>query len=103
MTSKPIQSGRISHVWGSLDGKFRHPFLRLNPDCAFDKYPGDVLLTDAARRSAVTVIIENLHKELPELLGKLQGKKVIYWCLEENKTEREKIFQGITEHPIYIG
>jgi hypothetical protein len=103
MISKPIQSGGSNHVWGSPDGKFRHPFLRLNLDCEFDKYPGVVILADEAHKSAVTIVIDNLHKELPVLLEKSQDRNVIYWCLEENKIEREQIFQGITEHPVYIG
>lgn len=103
MNSKPIQVGGMNHSWGDPSRDFHHLFLLLDQDCEYDKYPGIVILTDDSLKNTVAIKVGNLHKELPLLLENNKDKNVLYWWLEIDPSRLEKIFAGITEHPVYIG
>ena len=103
MNSKPIQAGGINHVWRNPKNSFRHPFLKLNLNCKLDNHPGVVIVSNVNYQQAFASQVNSLEKELPQLLQSVQGQAVAYWWLEHEVNEQNRIYSGITEHPVFVG
>ena len=104
MNSKPkyaMQTGGMVHLWLSPDGNFKHRFVKLDFECEPDKHPGIVIVADEHCQHAFAVAVQNLQRELPVLLQRVQGKPVAYWWLGRDQNELKKILSGLTEHPVF--
>lgn len=100
---KPIQTGGMCHAWRSPDGSFKHVLLKLDLRCEPDNYPGIVIIADEGCRQAVATSVKSLRKELPKLLEAAAATPVVYWRIERDAREIERILSGLTEHPMFVG
>ena len=96
-----MQTGGMCHLWRSPDANFKHTFLKLDFECEPDRYPGIVMVTDMHYQYAFAAAVQNLQRELPALLKRIQGKPVAYWWLEQDKNEVKRILSGLTDHPVF--
>ncbi len=90
-------------TWQNPDRTYHRMFLMLAPDCDPDPYPGVVIVSDANHNRAFVAEVQNLQKELPQLLKRIEGEAVAYWDLEMDVQERKEILRGLTSHPIFVG
>lgn len=97
----PMQVAGMCHLWRSPNGNFKHLFLKLDFECEPDKHPGIVIIADEHYEHAFAAAVQNLQRELPELLQRVQGTQVAYWDLEQDPNERKRILSGLTEHPVF--
>jgi len=70
-------------------------------DCEADSHEGILILTDRTYRSAKAIAVKNLRKELPAILAPLGEDTVAYWRMEDDEKERERIFAGLKDTPIF--
>jgi len=96
-----MQAGGMCHLWRSPDGNFKHSFLKLDFECEPDKHPGIVIVADEHYQHAFAAVVQNLERELPALLQRVQGKPVAYWWLEDDQNELKRILSGLSEHPVF--
>jgi hypothetical protein len=95
------QGGGVCHLWRSPDGNFKHTFLKLDFECEPDMYPGIVIVTDVHYQEVFAAAVQNLQRELPALLKRIEGKAFAYWWLEQDMNEAKRILSGLTEHPVF--
>ncbi len=93
----------MMRAWQSPDQKFHHLFLTLDLECKPDHYPGVVVLSDKNHSKVIVKEVQNLEKELPQLLGEINGMPEVYWDLETDANKRKEVLSGLTEHPKFIG
>ena len=103
MNSKPIQGGGISHHWKNPDDSFRYALTKVEFDCKIDHYAGVVIVSDEHYQNAICSRVNDLEKELPNLLSKIEGKAVAHWRVIENKDEANRVVSSLSAHPVFIG
>jgi hypothetical protein len=96
-----VQTGGIDHFWQSPDGEFKHVFLQLDLGCEPDKHPGIVIIADECYQHAFAAVVQDLQRELPALLQRMQGRSVVYWWFERDQKQLTTILTSLTEHPVF--
>lgn len=96
-----IQAGGLMLVWGNPADTFKKSFLVLDPACSPDPYPGVVIISTRPQAAAVAFTVNNLRKELPEVLLQHAGNAVVFWWLERDDAVRAKLLEDLTASPVY--
>jgi len=99
----PLQGGGVLRAWQSSDRTFHHLFLTLDLQCKPDHYPGVVIISNKEHSQVMVKEVDNLEKELPQLLGEFEGTPEIYWDLETDEGKRGEIVNALTENPVFVG
>ena len=100
---KPRQGGGLMQTWQSPDKIYRHIFQKLDLNCEPDPYPGVVIVSDVSHSQVFVAEVQNVQKELPRLLGKIEGETVAYCDLEMDAQKRKDILSSLTSQPLFYG
>jgi hypothetical protein len=100
---KPRQGGGLMQTWQNPDKTYRRMFLKLALNCDPDPYPGVVIVSDVSHSQVFVAEVQNLQKDLPQLLKRIKGEAVAYWDLEMDAQKRKEILLGLTSHPLFVG
>jgi hypothetical protein len=105
MTSflKPIQVGGACHTWRSPDGINHNIFLKLDISCEVDPCRGILIITDERCQNSVAYPVNNLKKELSDLLSGFDGVPVVYWSIGLDEKEIAATLIRLTRNPTFYG
>jgi hypothetical protein len=99
--TKPIQGGGLFQTWQSPDRSFHHAFLKLDLECEADPDAGVAIIRS---HEAVRVAeVESLHKDLPDLIGGCDGHPDVFWLHEDDAGKRQRVLEGLTSQPVFVG
>ena len=90
-------------VWQGPDEDFRQLFLTLDLECKPDHYPGIVIISNKHHNEVKIQEVQNLEKELPQLLQHFDDEREVYWDFEADDQKRKDILIKLTEHPSFLG
>ena len=100
---KPRQGGGLMQAWQSPNRTYRHALVKLDLNCEPDPYPGVTIVSDLSHSQVFIAEVQNLQKDLPQLLKRIKGEPVAYWSLEMDAQKRKEILSGLTSHPVFVG
>lgn len=93
-------SGEIRR-WSNPERTFHFSLVKINFDCEADPYPGVLILTDRSYKRSTAMAVNNLRKDLPQILEPLGDDVVAYWGMVSDDAERRKVLTGLTSAPVF--
>ena len=100
---KPIQTGGMNYFWRNPDGLFQHIFLKLDPSCDQDYFPGVVIFSDEHNQNAKAFCVKNLQREFQGLLSHFSRPVNAHWWIEKNEKDALALLSKISANPVFVG
>lgn len=90
-------------LWASPSRSYTARFVKITSETPRLRGAGLLILTNETHTEAQAVVIQELRRELLELVQHEPDDRVAYWRSCEELREAEELLQKLSERPVFVG